>query len=167
MSNLQAAMVKENNNTKLDRIENILGQSALSINSLSKQMGVIVGVVDTLSSDVDVLKTDVDNLKKKSEIDTNQKKLIKKSVHCRVNEILHNDPDEIARYYRGFIAKCWSDAKNYGGVASSYEETPKGNYQMALDYIEAWKPLMGIDKLKKEIDKKAAANRKAKKLGYK
>jgi hypothetical protein len=99
------------------------------------------------------------------EITEDQCEMIRKVVNKRVAEILHRNPQEMAKYFRSFILKCYSEARRYG-LGASYRRTKKCNYQNVIDKIESWIPSIGISNLKHEIDIRAMAKRNAQKNGY-
>ena len=158
----------ENNNGNFDmqQLMNITGQTAMNVNNMSKQLGVIASTVDNICTDVDGLKGRMDRLEQKEEVTTEQKEAIKRALYKRCYEILGNDPFEIEKYFSGFVSNGWSDGKKYAGIGAKYEETKKENFQRAIDYFEAWIPSCGCSKLKEKIDNRAKAKQKAKELGY-
>lgn len=156
-----------NGNFDLQQLMNITGQTALNINHISKQVGIIATTVDNMRTDLDGLTGRMDRLEQKEEITTEQKKTLSRAVRKRCYEITSEDPLKIEKYYKALISRCWSDSKKDAGVAERYEETKKENFQRAIDYIERWIPKEGCQNFKDAVDIKAEARRKAQELGYK
>ena len=157
----------ENDNFNLQQLMNITGQTALNINHMSKQMGIMATAVDNMRTDLDGLTGRMDRLEQKEEITTEQKNTLSRAVRKRCYEITSEDPLKIEKYYKALISRCWSDAKKDAGVAERYEKTKKENFQRAIDYIERWIPKEGCQNFKDAVDIKAKARRRAKELGYK
>jgi len=136
-----------------------LNSQRQSLSGLLNQMGNMSGKVDDLNDRMDVLEL-------QEEIKDEQRMQLINSAKSRIIEILGNDFIDQSKYFRGFIARLWSDAKQYGGVGSKIATTRKENYQRAINYIEAWIPYGGVSGLKRELDKKAEEKRIVKALGY-
>lgn len=153
-------------NFDMQQLMNITGQTAMNVNHLSRQVGIIATAVDGIRTDVDSLTNRMDNLELKEEITTEQAATIQRTVHKRVYDAIGHDKDDLAKYTRIFSKRLYNDARKYAGLGSPYHATKKENYQRVLDYIEAWSPTGGCMELKKEADKKAEARRRAKNLGY-
>lgn len=156
-----------NGNFDLQQLMNITGQTALNINHMSKQMGIMATAVDNMRTDLDGLTGRMDRLEQKEEISTAQKEAMKRALYKRCYEITGEDPLEIKKYFGSLVARCWSDAKKEAGVGARYEETKKENFQRAIDFFERWSPKEGCANFKDAVDIKAEARRKAKELGYK
>ncbi len=156
-----------NGNFDLQQLMNITGQTALNINHMSKQMGILTTTVDNLRTDFDGLTGRMDRLEQKEEISTAQKETLRRSVCNRCYDIIGEDPVAKEKYFHSLVKRCWSDTKKEAGVGARYEETKKENFQRAIDYIERWIPKEGCQNFKDAVDIKAEAKRKAKELGYK
>ena len=150
----------------MQQLMNLCGQNMMTVNNLSRQMGLVANKVDSLDKCMTMLVDRVDGIELRSEIDSDQEERLRETVNKRVYEILHYDPLEIAKYSRRFFSRCWSDAKRDAGVAASYKATKKENYQRAIDYIEAWFPREGCAAFKDKIDEAAKVKRKALDEGY-
>lgn len=168
-SNLMMASGNNNGNGgnfDWNQIANIVGATSMNVQGLSNQMGIVVAAVDDMRNDIGAMKDDIYQIKYNGEITNSQSKTLAKAVKRRVYEILSNNPYEIAKYSKSFMARCWKESKDFGGVAEVYKETQKGDFQRAINYIEAWIPIGGCAKLKAEIDEKANARKKARFNGY-
>lgn len=155
-----------NNNYDMQQLMNITGQTAMNINNMSKQLGIVASAVDTIRTDVDGLTGRMDRLEQKEEITTEQAATINRAIRKRVGDILGNDEEDLAKYRRIFSASLYGDARKCAGLGNTYPATKKENFQRVIDYVEAWIPSCGCTELKKRADVKANARRKAKELGY-
>jgi len=145
---------------------NITGQIGLNVQNMNKQMGIMATQMNGLMDDISFVKGDTETLKLNEEVSTTQQEVITETAQRRVSEILNHDIHEKAKYFRTFIKRIHRDARQNAGLGSKIARTKKGNFQRVIDYMEAWTPKCGCAELKAEIDKKAEANREAKKLGY-
>lgn len=153
-------------NFDMQQLMNITGQTAINLNNMSKQLGIVASAVNDIRSDVEGLSGRMDILEQKEEITTEQAATINRSVRKRVGNILGDNEDDLAKYRRIFSASLYGDARKYAGLGNTYPATKKENFQRVIDYIEAWIPSCGCAELKKKADIKAEARRKAKELGY-
>lgn len=157
---------EENGNFDLQQLMNITGQTAMNLNYMGKQLGVIASTVNSMTDDINSLKEDMVQLKENEEITTTQQEMIMHSARKRVLEIIGNDAYEIAKYMRIFIQSLYKDARMEAGLGSKISRTKKCNYQRCIDYIEAWIPSGGCSSLKARADENAKARVKARQLGY-
>lgn len=158
----------KNNNENFDmqQLMNITGQTAMNINNMSRQLGIVASAVDNIRTDVDGLTGRMDRLEQKEEITTEQAATINRAVRKRVGEILGNNEEDLVKYRRIFSARLYGDARKCAGLGNTYPATKKENFQRVIDYIEAWIPSCGCVELKKKADLQAEARRNAKELGY-
>lgn len=166
MNEMNGGNIWDGKDFDMQQLMNLCGQNMITVNNLSRQMGLVANKVDSLDKCMTKLVGRVDGIELRSEIDSDQEERLRETVNKRVYEILHYDPLEIAKYSRRFFSRCWSDAKRDAGVAASYKATKKENYQRAIDYIEAWFPREGCAAFKDKIDEAAKAKRKALDEGY-
>ena len=168
---MNAIMNYGNNNLEITNFDmqqlmNITGQTAMNINNMSRQLGVVASAVNSLTDDVNSMKDDIYQLKQNEEITTTQQETINTSAKHRVLEIIGDDPLEIKKYMKIFIKKLNADTRNEAGLGSKIARTKKCDYQRCLDYIEAWNPSCGCATLRARADANAKARLEAKKLGY-
>lgn len=163
-----------------ENINNILGTTVNLVKSNAESTAVILqrietteqlvgGIVKKVTDHGDIIlniKDRMAELELNEEISEEQANNIKTTVNKRIAEILHFNEDEIAKYFRTFVIKCYSSLKKEHHMGSSYRSTHKKYYQSLLDTIEAWTPSEGVQKLKDKIDKRAEAKRNARKNGY-
>ena len=153
-------------NFDMQQLMNITGQTALNINNMSKQLGIVASAIDTIRTDVDGLTGRMDRLEQKEEITTEQASTINRAIRKRVGDILGNNEEDLAKYRRIFSASLYGDARKYAGLGNTYPATKKENFQRVIDYVESWIPSCGCSELKRKADDKAKARMKAKELGY-
>ena len=168
---MNTIMNYENNNLEcgnfdMQQLMNITGQTAMNINNMSRQLGVVASAVNTLTDDVNSMKDDITQLKMNEEITTTQQETINASAKRRVLEIIGNDPLEVQKYMKIFIQKLYADTRQEAGLGSKIARTRKCDYQRCIDYIEAWTPSCGCAALRSRADANAKARLEAKKLGY-
>ena len=94
-----------NGNFDMQQLVNVAGQTAMNVNNMSKQLGIIVSTVDTIKTDVGALTIRMDNLELNEEITTEQSERIRELAEKRIVEILGNDPLERQKYFKIFIGK--------------------------------------------------------------
>lgn len=156
-----------NGNFDMQQLMNITGQTAMNLNNMSKQLGVVATAVNSLTDDVNSIKDDIIQLKENEEITTTQQEMIVELAKKRIIIIIGNDPLEIQKYFRIFILCLYKDARKNAGLGSKIARTKKCDYQRCIDYIEAWFPGCGCAELRAKADANAKARREAKELGYK
>ena len=168
---MNAIMNYENNNLEctnfdMQQLMNITGQTAMNINNMSRQLGVVASAVDTIRTDVDGLTCRINILEQKEEVTTEQAATINRAIRKRVIDILGNNEFDLEKYRRIFHSRLYSDARKSAGLGNTYHATKKENYQRVIDFVEAWIPSCGCAELKRKADIKAEARRQAKELGY-
>lgn len=156
----------DNGNYDMQQLMNIVGQSAMNLSNMGKQLGIVANAVNDIRSDVEGLSGRMDILEQKEEITTEQAAAINRAIRKRVGDILGNNEEDLAKYRRIFSARLYGDARKYAGLGNTYPATKKENFQRVIDYIESWIPSCGCAELKRKADIKAEARRKAKELGY-
>ena len=173
--------VDNNSDFDMQQLINIIGQSAMTTQAITQQMGLIVAKTETLENNINevqsVLSSKIEKLvndenahykelKENSEITTTKQEKIIETAQHRVSEILGFDDKEKAKYFRTFILRIYSDARKYAGLGSKISRTKEGNYQRVIDFMDAWTPNEGINNLKRKADERAKYRREAKNLGY-
>ena len=155
-----------NGNYDMQQLMNIVGQSAMNLNNMSRQLGIVASAVNTLTEDVGTMKDDIFQLKENEEITTTQQETINELARKRVLEIIGDDPLEVQKYLRIFIQRLYKETRQNAGLGSKIARTKKCDYQRCVDYIEAWIPSCGCAELRAKADANAKARLEAKKLGY-
>ena len=153
-------------NFDMQQLMNITGQTAMNLNNMSKQLGVVATAVNSLTDDVSAIKDDIFQLKMNEEITTTQQETIIELARKRVLEIIGDDPLEVKKYFKIFIQRLYKDTRQNAGLGSKIARTKKCDYQRCIDYIEAWIPSCGCAELRAKADANAKARLEAKKLGY-
>ena len=153
-------------NFDMQQLMNITGQTAMNLNNMSKQLGVVATAVNSLTDDVSAIKDDIFQLKMNEEITTTQQETIIELARKRVLEIIGDDPLEVKKYFKIFIQRLYKETRQNAGLGSKIARTKKCDYQRCIDYIEAWIPSCGCAELRAKADANAKARLEAKKLGY-
>ena len=176
-TNTFTALANSNSdNFTMQELMNIVGQSTMTVNSVGKQMGLIVSRMDSIESEINTWKSEtkskfddtkerLDNLEYRSEVTTAQAKTIRKTAGKRIRDILGNG-EEYSKYSSMFFARLYSEAKEKGGLGEQISTTCKGDFPKVIDFIEAWTPACGISDLKEYADLQAKQRKNAKDKGY-
>ena len=142
----------------------VVKQSAFNISAIGQQLGLIVPIVQKLDTKVNEIEGRMHHYEDSLRITRSQGKQIKRAVIARVSELLGivfeggrvaDESIEVDRRYRGgFISRCYVDAKRNGVMAECYWETPRGDYEKCMEYIEAWYPEVkgGVEGYKEYLD---------------
>lgn len=162
----EMTMNYETGNWDMQQLMNITGQTAMNLNNMGKQLGVVTTAVNGLTDDVNTIKAKLKKIEYNEEITTDQNNAIIEAAKKRVCQIIGGDAFEIKKYFRIFVMRLYKDTRKHAGLGSKISRTRKGDFQRCINYIEAWIPSCGCAKLKSEADEKAEAKRKAKSLGY-
>lgn len=150
----------------MQQLMNITGQTALNVNQMSKQMGILTSTINDIQDNLGNLTNRMDAIENTQEITTTQVDVITEMARKRVVQIIGDDSLEMTKYFRIFVQNLYKDARKYAGLSHRIERTQKHNYQRILDYIEAWNPQCGCASLRNRADQNAKARLKAKNLGY-
>lgn len=165
-TNNVSGLVPENKDFNIQQILNITGRTALNVERMNNQLGIIASAVTNLTDDMDVVKNDIFQLKQNEEITTTQQESIIETAKKRIAEIIGDDPLDRQKYFRIFIQRLYSDTRKNAGLGSKIARTRKGDFQRCIDYIEAWNPSCGCSELKTRADVNALARKIAKSDGY-
>ena len=167
MSNEQMAMMNPEHEVTLSDSGDLLKLAQLntmSINGLSKQMGLMSDRIDEMASRMDGHDNRLDVLEHNVTINRAESRRIRKAVMSRVNYLLEIkfEGGKVAKesiatdqLYRGpFISRCYTDAKSHSKMGDSYPETLKTDFNEVLEYIEAWTPEVdgGVEGYKRYLD---------------
>lgn len=161
-----AETTEGNNVMTFEQMNAVLSQMVFLQTGTNKQLGIITQSVTSMRNDISGLTDRMDQIESNEEITTEQTKKIINTAQTRVNTILGEDEFEHQKYFRSFVGRIYSDARKYAGLASSISTTKKRDYQRIIDFLEAWTPTGGISRLKRIIDDKAKAKKKAQIEGY-
>ena len=89
----------------------------------------------------------IQELEELQPITRSQASAIRKAIRKRVNELIVYMPDDekmlidFMELYRGaFISRLYYDAKNNGIMPDSYLNTPRRDFDRAMEYIKYWYP---------------------------
>lgn len=97
---------ESNVNYDMQQLINITGQTAMNINNMSRQLGVVASAVDSIRTDVDGLTDRMNNLEQKEEVTTEQAATINRVIRKRIGDILGNNEEDLAKYRRIFLQVC-------------------------------------------------------------
>lgn len=140
----------------------IVRLTALNVNGISEQMGVVVKTINTLRSDVAEVKSAVNDLNDRVIVLEEDEALkpyqvynVKKAVRVRVAELLKVKFDKRGgatddtigvyhRYYGKFCGRLHNDAKCAGIEETAWRFTPRKNYQKLIEFIADWTPARGV-----------------------
>ena len=153
-------------NTSMDMntLLKVTQNTAMSVNGLAEQMGLVVNRVNENTQRIIALEDRMTSHERTETINRAQARRIKKSVIERVNKVLDikyeggKVADECVRvdvlYRGGFISRCYTDAKNHSKMGGSYTETLKVDFDEVIEYIDAWKPEVegGVEGYKHYLD---------------
>lgn len=166
----------DSRNFDLQQLMNLMGQQAMNVNAMSKQMGIIVEDVMKMSNKMDKFESRLTHMEENERITHAQANQIKAYAGKRVfsflslpekrSEWTNEDYLKYRKYSSGVYGCLYREVKRKGHLENPLSETKKCNFQSALDDIEAWSPASGKSELFAEIDKKAVANKTAREMGY-
>lgn len=144
--------------------------TALNVNGISEQMGIILKTVGNLKSEVSDVKAIVNGLNDRVIVLEEDEALkpyqvfnVKKAVRTRVADLLKVKFDKrggatddtigiYRRYYGKFCGRLHNDAKCAGIEGTAWKYTPRKNYQKLIEFVANWTPARGVDGLKKYFD---------------
>ena len=152
----------------MQQLLQVTQNTAMNVNSLSEQMGVATSKFTAFDKRLSTLEHDFTELKNNEILDSAQRRRIPKSVKARVSYLLgiswvkgkvaKECIGNYSKYYRGFMARIYSDAKNLSKMADDYRDTKKIDYDEVMTFITNWSPSGGVDEHKKYLDDLHASN---------
>ena len=167
-------MMDETRITKMEDngdLMDIVRLTALNVNGISEQMGVIVKTVSNFKSDLVEVKGDVKDIGERVRVIEEDEPLkayqqynYSQAVRIRVTDLLEIEFDErggvieesmetYTRYYSKFCGRLHLDAKHAGIEASNWRFTPRKNYPQLMQFAPNWCPSRGVEGLKEYYDK--------------
>lgn len=133
--------------------------------------------IEVIETDVKAVSDRMDNFERNAEVTTQQKNTLRRTVNRQICTLLNVNPKKYERsleeqtiyekYSSLFHRRCYSEVSRLGHLATPYECTTAQNFIQAIRDIEGWTPSNGIDGLKGEADRDAAARKSAREQGYK
>lgn len=139
------------NNFDMQTLMNIVGQNAMTTQSINQQLGLVVTKVDNIEVKCNNLADEVFQIKNNTEITTAQCVQMSTAVSRRVYQLYPSISDK--KYHRTAFKRCYSEMQRFHGMGRPYSTTPKCMYQKVINAIEAWIPIGGIEKLRADVDK--------------
>ena len=167
-------MMGETRITKMEDggdIMDIVRLTALNVNGISEQMGVIVKTVSNLKSDLVEVKGDVKDIGERVRVIEDDEPLKEyqqynyaQAVRIRVSDLLgiefdsrggvtDESRDIYDRYYGKFCGRLHNDAKHAGIEAHKWQFTPRKFYPQLMKFAPDWSPARGVEGLKEYFDK--------------
>lgn len=144
----------ENNNASLS---NIVQQTALNVQAMAQQMGLLVAGFNDLKSHMNVtdqkleqMDTRMTGWEERERISVSEANRLRKAIHARCFYLLgiehsngHVTEDSAAdykRYFGRFCNRCYTDARNKSRLGTPYYDTRKEDYEEVMKYIQDWEP---------------------------
>lgn len=91
----EMTMNYETGNWDMQQLMNITGQTAMNLNNMGKQLGVVTTAVNGLTDDVNTIKIKLKEIEFNEEITTDQNNAIIEAAKKRVCQIIGGDAFEI------------------------------------------------------------------------
>lgn len=167
-------------NFSVQDLANIVGQQALTVDTMIKGFSDMAKKQDRMSNKIDEIlikqdefSTRVDNIENKEEIKEEQKDVIKRLAGRKVIEVLglpldipkRKWTDEQKAYYNLYsgvvYGALYTEVRAKGHLAGRLGATSKGNYKEAISDIEGWYPSCGLETLKRKAEKDRVAKLEA------
>ncbi len=157
-------IMSANQNEDANDIMQMLRMTAMTVNSQSQQMGLVVSKIGDHDLAIESLKNDIVAINQSKRVERNQALRLKKAILSRVSYLLgiKYDGGRVAdesiyndKHYRaGFISRAYHDARSFSKLGSPYTETLKVDFDEVLKYISAWEPEVegGVDGYKQYLD---------------
>ncbi len=89
---MEKIITTKNDNYDMQMLMNIVGQSAMTTNQISQQIGIVVNSVNTMKVEINTIKEDMFQLKYNEEVTTTQQENIIEAARNRVSYILKATP---------------------------------------------------------------------------
>jgi len=147
----------------INQLLQVTQNTAMNVNGLSQQMGVVSNKLVSIDKRVSSLETNFETFKNNEILNSSQRRNIPRAVKARVSHLLKikwskgkptkECESDYFKYYKGFIARLYSDAKNYAKMADDYRDTKQVDYEGVMEYIESWKPSSGVEEHKRYLDR--------------
>ena len=87
----------ETENWDMQQLMNITGQTAIKLNNMGKQLGIVTTAVNGLTDDVNIIKAKIEKIEFNEEITTDQNNAIIETAKKRVCQIIGGDAFEIKK----------------------------------------------------------------------
>ena len=148
-----------------DDLLNIVRTTAMNVNSISEQMGLINTAVNEHTRRIVALESRLDGHERTETINRAQGRQMKRAVLSRVRELLEiklesgKVADESIEtdvlYTSGFRNRLYFDAKTHSKMGETYPETLRVDFDEVMQYISSWYPEGvpgGVDGYKRYLD---------------
>ena len=155
-----------NDNFDIVALTNLVGTSAMTVNQMSRQMGILNSAMENINGRMNNVEADIEELKYNTEVTSNQAQKIKDIAAKKIMEIFDSNNLDRDKYYSIFIRRLYSESKKYSGLGATIYRTLKGDFQRTVNFIESWTPKCGILELKNYADEKAENKKILREQGY-
>ena len=148
----------------MSQLLQITKNTAMNINGLSQQMGLINARMNTFNDRLDSIQESVDGVKAEITVTRSQANRLRRSIHERVAVVLklkreggrvadcsiHDD----TAYRKAFISRLYFDAREKSKLGTPYYDTLRADFAETMDYINAWFPEVegGTEGYKRYLD---------------
>ena len=148
----------------MSQLLQITQNTAMNINGLSQQMGLINARMNKFNERLDSIQESVDGVKAEITVTRSQANRLRRSIHERVAVVLklkreggrvadcsiHDD----TAYRKAFISRLYFDAREKSKLGTPYYDTLRADFAETMDYINAWFPEVegGTEGYKRYLD---------------
>ena len=138
-------------------LEAIVEQTALNVQAVVSQMGVLVAGfndlknhMNTTDQAIERLDTRMDGWEERERISVSDSRRLKLAIHSRCFYILgikhskgvvsEKSMSDYKKYFAKFCSRCYTDARNKSRLGTPYYDTRKQDFEETMKYIENWEP---------------------------
>ena len=136
--------------SELDKLLLATQNTAMSVSSLSQQMGLVVNRIEEHGRAIAQIRTEIVAINQSKRVERSQALRLQKAIQGRVAYLLGIEYEggrvadsSIAteqRYRGGFISRAYHDARSHSKLGTPYTETLKVDFDEVLKYIDSWEP---------------------------
>lgn len=143
-------------------LEAIVEQTALNVQAVASQMGVLVAGfndlknhMDTTDQAIEKLDTRMDGWEERERISISDSRRLKLAIHSRCFYILgiehskrvvsEKSMSDYKKYFGKFCSRCYTDARAKSRLGTPYYDTRKQDYEEVMSYIKSWEPEVQFD----------------------
>lgn len=134
----------------MNELLQVTQNTAMSVNSLSEQMGLMVGRVNENTKRIVALEDRMTSHERSETITRIQDKRLVSEIHSRVAYLLKieyeggrvadNSVSDDINYRGAFINRCYVDARNKSKLGQPHYATLKVDFDEVLEYVSSWVP---------------------------
>lgn len=134
----------------MNELLQVTQNTAMSVSSISEQMGLVVSRVNQNTKRIIALEDRITSHERTEVVNRAQANRLHEAIQSRATFLLGIEfeggvvsddsvPDEV-RYRSAFINKCHVDARRHSKLGKPYYATLKVDFDETLAYIESWVP---------------------------